>query len=118
MRVIYHTFKEVIAQKSVLLYEDDYKDIRDGTGNHTGAHPEIETDFDLVTRAIEDSDIVCQDRGNRSKRCYYCKYPGLGMHPNQHMKVIIKKRFSGKMEVVTAYFTNVILEKKILWKRI
>gem|GEM_PF-1455599 len=101
---ILYRFTEGMNKKEVVWYERDYLAVRNGIG-HTGS-PEVESHFETVRQAIENPNQVKRDKDYANRFCYYAWFSGDIHYPNHHMKVVIAKNWRGKLEVVTAYFTN------------
>src|SRR3990167_2409544 len=76
LRKVKKVFTEKIQSAKVYLYEEDYINIRDGV-SHSVPHPEIETDFDKVEKAIENPNFVSEDPDYKRK-CYYLSFSGRG----------------------------------------
>lgn len=106
-RKVLYTFTEGWRSKKVVWFEGDYEAVKNGSGAHSGGHPEIATHFNIVKKAIENPDEVKQDKAKGDRKCYYAWFSGDRRYPNMHMKVVLKQsKLSGKMYVVTAYFTS------------
>ena len=120
LREIFYIFTEGRNKRKVVWFKSDYEIIRDGHGeSHTASHPEVETHFEVVKKAIEATDAVKQDTAYKNRKCYYTWFTGDGTYKNQHMKVVLKERFYGKLIVITAYFTPRFKEGEItIWNRI
>jgi len=113
---ILHTFIEGMAHAPVDWYEEDYVAVRDGQKGHSG-HLEIESQFAIVKKAIENPDFVNQDKGYKNRKCYYAASGSIDF-PNQFMKVVIEHTWYGKIKVVTAYFTeNFSNSEKNIWNK-
>ena len=108
-----------MSGSKVYWYKEDYEDVLNGAkGNHTGAHPEIQTHFEVVKQAIENPNEIRQDRGYKDRKCYYAWFSGGKNYPNQHMKVVLKRTWRGTMIVVTAYFTASINSQEVtIWTK-
>lgn len=116
-REILHTFKDGRLGKKVIWYKEDYESVRDGGSNHSGAHPEVETNFKVVKQAIENPFLVRKDKDYKNRYCYYAYFPGMREYPNQHMKAILKQTLRGILIVVSAYvLVSIDDDQEVLWE--
>lgn len=115
---VLHTFVEGMASKMVVWYRKDFESIRDGAdGKHTG-HPELDTHFHVIKRAIETPNEVRQDKNYPDRKCYYAWFTGDNVYKNMHMKAVLGRTFWGKLTVVTAYFTaGLSPQEQTIWTK-
>ena len=113
LRKVKKVFTEKIQSAKVYLYEEDFINIRDGV-SHSVPHPEIETDFDKVEKAIENPNFVSEDPDYKRK-CYYLSFSGRGDYINQSMRVVVG-RAGERLIVINAYFVyRRRSNEKIIW---
>ena len=118
LREIFCTFIEGRSKREVVWYKSDYEAVKDGGNKQHTSHPEVGTHFEVIKKAIESPDEVKQDTAYSNRKCYYAWFSGDGTYQNQHMKVVLKERFYGKVIVITAYFTPRFKEgEKTIWSK-
>ena len=111
-RKVKDTFKDGKWGKKVILYEEDYKFIKNGK-NHSVAHPEIETHLHIVKKAIENPTEVRQDKNNINRKCFYFWFNGDNIYNNIYMKVVlVEHKYRARMYVINAYFENKVSSKE------
>lgn len=101
-RRIHKTFIEKVYGEKVVLYEDRYLELRDGSNRHTN-HPEIESHLHILERALIDPIRVNDDKDGNGKMCYYADFGDDPMYKGKYMKVVVGRNKHGILEVITAH---------------
>lgn len=108
---VLHYFIEIMKKDRVVWYEKGYNEVK-------ADHPEVETHFGVVKKAIEDSHFVKSDVDHAHRNNYYAPFSGGREYPNNHMKVVIEKGFFGKLRVITAYFVDHFKQDEVVvWSK-
>ena len=114
---IHSRYTEPVENTAVILTQESLDAIITGFG-HSEPRPHIEKYLPTIKIAIEQPMFVKQSIGRSNRHCHYACYVGDYAHRNQHMKVVLEKKWYGKMEVVTAFFTPDINSKeKEIWRK-
>jgi len=111
-RKILYTFIDIDGKK-IVWYKDVYEAILKD-------HPEVNTHFDKIKKAITGPHQINQDVNYKNRRCYYLLFSGTDQYINKSMKVVVSyNRLSRRYKILTAYFVDRIKKgEKIIWTKL